>query len=99
MKSFRPGVAVLSEPAGQLAFHRLQAGRRGKGTMRRIRVRPLVVIVALVASSLPGVAPIVGASAEAEFAAAGHRVLVRYLPAPWCLAADRSDAAGRCGHR
>ena len=34
--------------------------------MRRIRVRPLVVLVALVASSLPGVAPVVGASPGAN---------------------------------
>ena len=29
----------------------------------------------------------------------GHRVLVRYLPTPWCLAPDRGDSSGRCGHR
>jgi hypothetical protein len=38
-------------------------------------------------------------SAEAAVAAAAHRVLVRYLPIPWCLAPDRGDSAGRCGHR
>lgn len=38
------------------------------------------------------------AVAPAE-AAAAHRVLVRYVPTPWCLAPDRGDSAGRCGHR
>ena len=72
MKSFiRPGAAVAPEPAGHLVFHRIPAGPKGWVAMSRIRRSSLVVLIALVASSLPGVARIVAASPGADPGHAG----------------------------
>jgi hypothetical protein len=63
MKSFiPPGTTVAPEPAGPRRSRRMPAGQTARGTLTRFRLRWLVVLFALVASSLPGVDPIVAAS-------------------------------------
>jgi len=62
MSFIHPEATVAPDPAGPFPSHRMRAGQNGRGAMRRSRRCSLVMLVALVASSLPGVARIVAAS-------------------------------------
>jgi hypothetical protein len=83
--------ALLLATVSPVAAHRGDGGRPSRPADTYVAAWDAVGIQAFNAAAV--------APAEAAAAAAAHRVLVRYVPTPSCLAPDRGDSAGRCGHR